>query len=133
VSITGKPFMSRGTRYLIITSVIDNVGTVRQTLEQRGTGVRISVLEDKGLGSGFPVSWSELTVLAVFEKQQWLEPSEKVTDVLVVKIPSDRAAIKVEIRVITKPKIGPRNLEWSATTVLELNESSWTDPGLETD
>src|SRR5580693_9939296 len=98
LSISGRLFEREGNRYLIITAGWKNTGAVRLRPKQRGTGIFISVLDDTSTNESGQVSWVNLTVIPVFERHQWIVPSETIEEVTTLKMPPDSIAVQLRLR-----------------------------------
>jgi hypothetical protein len=127
LSVTGKPFQSRGIRYLIVTARLKNNGVMKLHLLQPGTAMIISVLEDTATSEMPQVSWSKLAVLPVFEHQRII-PSETLQEVITLKVPSDRVAVQLHLRAEAKTPVYFRfKVAWNSKSIVELPEVPKSD------
>ena len=66
----------------------------------------------------------------VFEPHEWINASETLEDVIALKVPSDRVAVQLHLRAVTKTPayLGGLNVEWNSKRIVELPDVLDSDP-----
>lgn len=87
VDLSGQWVEVDGSRVLLARIRVRNIGTARVDLRQHGTGLRISRL-DGGIAAfaAGDARWQSIKVWSILQEHKWIEPSETVSDDLVVKL-----------------------------------------------
>lgn len=116
-SVSGETFRKNDRDYLIATIALKNVGTSKVEIKQAGTALRVfgsptSAIDDAEPSTQASADWKRIGTLSVFEKHGWIESAELIEDQILVAIPDDQLAIKLELRIV-----GQR-LEWNAKTIV---------------
>lgn len=105
--------------YLKITASLKNVGLSKIPFDLAGSGLRIFLPKT----NNFPnfvdsVSWKRAATLSAFERHQWIEPNEKISDNWLVVLPDSKNVIfKLELCIASKKTV------WYATSIVEKNST----------
>ena len=94
------------------------------SLQQKGTALRVfgfskdfaAGQEHQGIEGG-EAEWKRITTLSIFEKHGWIESSEIIQDKLLVLLPLDQIAVRLDVRIVG------RGLEWGARAIVKV----WTE------
>lgn len=94
-SVSGTLAEKDGSRYLIATAKVKNVGLSKCAIRQEGSGVRISGYEHGG--------WKVIKAVDILTQHQWIESAETVSDdVLFVLNNRQDIAYRLELRLVSK-------------------------------
>jgi hypothetical protein len=98
---------------------VKNIGTSVVTLLQEGTGLRISKLDPEIPSAPAATQWQSMRVFRVFEKHQWIEPDETISDDLLVSlVVGIDEPVLFESRLVWKWEGGKNNIVVSASQVM---------------
>jgi hypothetical protein len=116
-SVTGEILRSSNRDYAVIAMSLKNCGTSKVEIRQEGTALRVfgctnNDVADEG---GDQVDWTHITTLSIFKQHAWIESSETIGDKVLVSLPADRLAVRLDFRIV-----GQR-LEWSAKAIVKVN------------
>ena len=100
VNMTGT-WVAVADRYLLIAEItVMNIGQSVINLRQRGTGLRVSKLTSLPTTVG-PVQWEPIKVYEIYKDHEWIEPSETVSDQLLLMVDDDgRSPVLFEARLV---------------------------------
>jgi hypothetical protein len=102
--ISGEIFEEQGVRFLSIVASVKNVGLSRAEVFQKGTWVRMVLLQMKtGTRSIAVPKEIHLGTAPILGDHSWIEPGEEVHDVLLVQLP-ERTPEHIAIRLSLKVK-----------------------------
>lgn len=111
--------------YLQTRISVKNIGKSVVSLNQKGTGLRVSVLGTQTLAQApKECIWSALRVFPVLADHDWIEPGETVSDDLLLDLALSAPQIcLLEARLIWNWKSNESNIELTARKVLPVNSS----------
>jgi hypothetical protein len=75
-----------GTPLVEANVTVKNIGASDVRLRQHGTGLRVSRIEDPIPADGI-VHWKSLGVFSILKEHAWIEPSESVTESMLLSLP----------------------------------------------
>lgn len=112
IEVDGEELHRGPERYLLVTLEIENKGLSKVPIEQRGTGLRILIHNDR-----FDTQNVEhLETLSVFEEHEWIELGEAIRDEELLRLPAaDLLAVRLEFHLVS------RNSSWTALSTVPLN------------
>lgn len=64
---------------------------------------------------GAEANWVRITTLSVFERHAWIESSEAIEDKLLVSLPPDQLAVRLDLRIVGQ------GLEWTARAIVKVD------------
>jgi hypothetical protein len=111
-SVTGQVFRREEADYLLVFLRLKNVGIAKVDIEQKGTALRVfgcGILADR---SPKVLNWDRLHTLAIMAQHAWIEASETIDDTLMIVLPKNLIAVKLEMRVVAN------SLEWHARHIV---------------
>jgi hypothetical protein len=115
--LSGRVFRTDKQTFLLAVITVKNVGATRVDIDQNGTGLRVFsctlVVDDAAPNE---VDWTRITTTEVLTQHEWVESGETVTDTVMITLPPDKVAIKLELRL--EPK--RRKVTWLARTIVEI-------------
>ena len=116
-SVSGETFRKNDRDYLIASIALKNVGTSKVEIKQAGTALRVfgsptSATDDAEPSTQASADWKRIVTLSVFEKHGWIESAELIHDQILVAIPADQLALKLELRIVGQ------GLEWNAKKIV---------------
>jgi hypothetical protein len=113
-SVSGRIVIVGGQPYLVVSLGMENVGSSKVDISQRGTGLRVFSPElTPNATPPSQVGWMHLGTFSVFEKHGWIETGECVQDELLISLPLVASAFKLEFRVVAK------GIEWQSRAIVE--------------
>jgi hypothetical protein len=113
-SVSGRIAVINGQPHLVVDMSMENVGSSKANIDQRGTGLRLFSPELQPTAAPpDEIKWMRLGSFPVFDKHGWIETGERIQDELLITLPPGRSAFKLELRVCVK------GIEWQAKTIIE--------------
>lgn len=110
VSMTGAWTTVSGQRLLHVRVTVKNIGASVVRLLQEGTGLRVQRIGELP-GDVRTVAWEGAKVFVIFAEHAWIEPSEAVSDTLLMHIPAaEDDPILLETRLVWKWKGSEGNI-----------------------
>ena len=98
VEMVGE-WLTVDTRPLLLARVrVTNIGASVVRLEQRGTGLRVSRIEQ--VDQPGPVQWQVVKVFPLFEEHAWIEPGETISDDLLLFLGPREGPVRFETRLV---------------------------------
>ena len=83
---------------------LTNIGASKISVVQQGTGLRISTLQPGPTGSS--TRWRRLSTVAIVEHHSWIEPSETISDDVLIggQGAKSKGIVRLETRVVCERK-----------------------------
>jgi hypothetical protein len=128
-TVTGRTFQKEGNAYLVVVASLKNVGASKVDISQKGSALRIFSTEPlpPGSMSSRPVEWTRIRTTSVFEKHGWIEASETIEDVVLLALPSNQIALKLQLRIVARQtRWRKKRNAWTAETVVDIPNSTDT-------
>jgi hypothetical protein len=114
-NVTARHFRRDQKDFLLAVVKLKNVGASKVDIQQKGTALRIFGCGVFGPAvPGKPVAWTRTHTLSVFERHGWIEGSETIDDTVLVALPPNLTAVKLELRIVAN------KIAWSAGTMIDL-------------
>src|SRR5580658_10816522 len=104
-SISGEVLVDKGSKYIIASASARNVGSSVVRFKQGDSGVRIWAANEslpRKRGWFSDDFWTRIDTVPVFAKHYWIEPGEIISDKMLVEVPRDACAIRVDFRIVGK-------------------------------
>jgi hypothetical protein len=130
VSMAGEWLSVDNERLLLARVRVKNIGASSVGLLQRGTGLRISRLNNSS--SPGPLDWERSRVYSILQEHSWIEPDETVSDDVLLRIEvMEGQPVLFETRLVWEWKGGKHNIELFARQVVSADSTldSSTDAG----
>ena len=119
-TVSGRCFRDKQGDYVIAAVKLKNVGASRADLQKRGTVLIVNgCARAKDSSPERPVDWNRLTVKSIFEYHAGVEPSETIEDSVMVDLPADLIAVRLEVRVVVSRGLLRKNIEFNVNTIIE--------------
>lgn len=113
-SVSGRIVIVSGQPYLIVSIGVENVGSSKVEISQKGTGLRLFSPElTPAATPPSQVGWMHLGTFPVFEKHGWIETGECIQDELLISLQQVASAFKLEFRLVAK------RIEWQSRAIVE--------------
>ncbi len=113
-SVSGRMVIVSGQPYLIVSIGVENVGSSKVEISQKGTGLRLFSPElTPAATPPSQVGWMHLGTFSVFEKHGWIETGECIQDELLISLQQVASAFKLEFRLVAK------GIEWQSRATVE--------------
>lgn len=100
-SLAGRILTCGDKYFMVMTARLKNTGLSKVKIVPNGSGVRLFSYEDSNSipSRAYTLSEARLGTFSVFEKTEWLEPSESVEEHRLVILPSaPEVALRLELR-----------------------------------
>ncbi|HKS29591.1 MAG TPA: hypothetical protein VJS44_17310 [Pyrinomonadaceae bacterium] len=111
--VEGKVVTINGNSYLSANMQMENVGLTRVEIQQRGSGLDVYAHGAAAASTIIhAVPWTFVTTFTVFAAHEWIEPGERISEPLLVALPSPQTAYKLELI------INSRGISWRAMTII---------------
>jgi hypothetical protein len=117
-TISGACFVNNTYIHVIITCSLKNVGLSKISLEEDGTGIRISSCAPQDTLIVQSAVWDHHASFPVFlDKHKWIEPGETICEKRLIKLNREkRIGLLLELQVYTK------KITWHAMDIIALAE-----------
>jgi hypothetical protein len=113
-SVSGRIVIVSGQPYLIVSIGVENVGSSKVEISQKGTGLRLFSPElTPAAAPPSQIGWMHLGTFSVFEKHGWIESGECIQDELLISLQQVASAFKLEFRLVAK------GIEWQSRAIVE--------------
>ena len=113
-SVSGRIAIVDGQPHLVVSLSMENVGSSKVDISQKGTGLRLFSLKLTPMAPPpSQVGWMRLGTFSVFEKHGWIETGECVQDELLISLPQVASAYKLEFRLVAK------GIVWQSRAIVE--------------
>jgi hypothetical protein len=120
-SISTERFIAARTEMLLLTIELQNVGTSKVPIQQKGTAVSVDLLNQISTHAHVP-NWRTTYVLEVFLKHGWIEPGEEITEELIFPAEQlDGHAARLNLRIVSKGK------EWNFSRIVRSEKGKIVD------
>jgi len=86
----------RRRHWLLICIRVKNIGASKVTIQQAGTGLRVSVLAQQQRPPPVRASWDSRGMYSIFKDHSWIEPGETVSDDLLLNLGVGPAPVLLE-------------------------------------
>ena len=93
---------------------VKNIGSSKVDLVQKGTGIRVSRPQTGPTTPDDMIEWSSVGVFEIFTAHEWIEPSETITDHLLLSLDRPEDPVLLEARLIWKRSSREGNIEVQA-------------------
>lgn len=118
ISLAGQWWQVKGRLLFQARVTVKNVGLSKLGLLQKGTGLRVSVLDSDQPLPPASAKWVSKKVFIIFDQHKWIESGETISDVVLLDLGvSETSPVLLEGRLICHRLLG-RNIESNESEII---------------
>lgn len=124
LALSAKIIMSGNSKFLKATMEMKNVGLSQVILKTDAVYLDVFLIDVATVRSAdrlFRARWGEPATFEVFQDHAWVEPSEEISDELLLQLPdNEQLACKLKLTVNSRGSfIRKQGTRWSATAIID--------------
>lgn len=112
--VSGTAICKDGVSYLVAKYELNNVGTSKIEIQQKGSALRVSsYMAPTSVTKAQPLEWMHIGTYEIFEAHKWIESGENIEEKQLIAIPEcDQLAFRLELCIVA------RKISWEAVEII---------------